>query len=90
LDAALEFEKEIVKIKEQKITWNNSTVLANYVDILHQKYLKITVATKSVQDFHTKIITICKDAFKLRPMRDWRKFLELVNKIQGEFDQLKN
>jgi len=23
-------------------------------------------------------------------MRDWRKFLELVNKIKGEFDQLKN
>ena len=29
LDAALEFEKEIVKIKEQKITWNNTAVLAN-------------------------------------------------------------
>lgn len=33
---------------------------------------------------------MCKDAFKLRPMRDWRKFLELVNKIKGEFDQLKS
>ena len=29
LDAALKFEKEIVNIKEQKIAWNNNTVLAN-------------------------------------------------------------
>jgi hypothetical protein len=44
---------------------------------------------KFYEDFHSKIINNLKDCFKLRIIKDWRKFTEKIAKIKNEFHILK-
>jgi len=40
-------------------------------------------------DFHVRVINMLKDSFKIRIVKEWRKFNEVVDKIRGEFELLK-